>query len=68
MAGYKMGGGDVGMVYENHYETHDREEDNNKNGYPKNPATNLRKRIYVLPSGRKLKVITSDENGEQPDN
>ncbi len=55
------------MVYENHYETHDREKDNNTNGCPKNPATNLRKHIYVLPSGRKLKVVTSDEDGEHTD-
>jgi hypothetical protein len=68
MAGYKMGGGDDVMVCENHYETHDREKDNNTNSHPKNPATNLRKQIYVLPSGRKLKVITTDEDGEHTDN
>lgn len=56
------------MVYENHCETNDREKDNNKNSHTKNPATNLRKHIYVLPSGRKLKVITSDEDGAQADN
>jgi hypothetical protein len=62
-----MGGGDVGMVYENHYETHDRKKDNNTNDYPESPAANLRKQIYVLPSGRKLKVVTSDEDGEHTD-
>ncbi len=59
-----MGGGDDVMVYENHYEANDREKENNTNGHPKNPATNLRKQIHVLPSGRKLKVVMSDEDGE----
>jgi hypothetical protein len=61
-----MGGGDDVMVCENHYETNDRK-DNNTNSHPKNPATNLRKQIYVLPSGRKLKVVTSDEDREHTD-